>query len=199
MDAQISADPQAFLHIRMVLSMITSLAVARLLTGAARFVQHPGRDAVYPLHLAWVAFFLIAVMRFWWFEYALTTIGTLTFFRYAFVSFFAALHFLLATLLFPDDIKEYEGFRGYFEARRSWFFALLAVFFAIDAADTWLKGASYIALTSPGFPLVQLALVAGAVVTIFVANRAWNVAFVILATAAQFLWIARLQLPVSLH
>jgi len=182
-------EPQAFYHIRLVLSMITSLAVARLLTGLARFVQHPDRNAIYLLHLCWAGFLLIAVLRFWWFEFALTGIETVTFARYAFVSGFATLHFLLATLLFPDDIREYAGYRGYFEARRRWFFSLLALLFAVDLVDTWLKGPDYIALTSPYFPLFGLILITGALVSVFVANRVWNVAFLAVSVLIQIMWI----------
>ncbi len=192
MEIETSSLSDAFFHIRMILGMITSLAVARLLTGVARFVQHPGRDAISILHLGWVAFLLIAVMRFWWFEYALSRIGTLTFAQYAFVGGFAALHFLLATLLFPEDIREYDGFQGYYDAMHSWFFGLLAMLFAVDAIDTWLKGAAYIQATSPGYPYVQIALIAGAILAAFLRYRVWDVAFLSVAVALQFFWIYHL-------
>jgi len=38
-----SVDPNPFIHVRMVLSMVVSLAIARLLSGFARLAQHPGR------------------------------------------------------------------------------------------------------------------------------------------------------------
>lgn len=191
-------DPEAFFHIRLVLSMITSLAVARLLTGLARFVQHPKREAIYVLHIVWVGLLLIAVLRFWWFEYALTQGETLTFTRFAFVSGFATLHFLLATLLFPDDIREYDGFRGYFEARRSWFFGLLALLFAIDMIDTWLKGDAYINLTSPGYPFPSLCLIAGALLSVFISNRIWNFVFLTFALSMQIVWILWHLTPIGL-
>jgi hypothetical protein len=36
-------DPQIFSHIRVVMGMVISLSMARLLTGLALFVQHPGK------------------------------------------------------------------------------------------------------------------------------------------------------------
>lgn len=48
-----AVDPSLFTYLRMVLSMVVSLGMARLLSGAARIVQHPGRTPLYWVHLLW--------------------------------------------------------------------------------------------------------------------------------------------------
>ena len=46
----------AFVHVRIIIGIILGLSVSRLLTGVARFIQHPGKQNIYPVHIAWVAF-----------------------------------------------------------------------------------------------------------------------------------------------
>ena len=37
------ASPEVFLHIKVVMGMVISLSLARLLTGIAGIIQHPGK------------------------------------------------------------------------------------------------------------------------------------------------------------
>ncbi|WP_234841668.1 hypothetical protein [Sinorhizobium meliloti] len=43
---QVQPDPAIFSHIRVVMGMVISLSLARLLSGVALFVQHPGKTKV---------------------------------------------------------------------------------------------------------------------------------------------------------
>ena len=61
MDPQLAHDQ--FVHIRIIIGIVTGLSVTRLLTGLARFVQHPVRDRIYLVHLAWAFFLLLAVVH----------------------------------------------------------------------------------------------------------------------------------------
>jgi hypothetical protein len=137
---------EAFGHVRIIIGMILGLCVSRLLTGLARFIQHPGKQKIYPVHLAWVGFILLSVIHFWWFEFGLRTIPLWTFEKYLFVIFYAGLYFLLCTLLFPDSMEEYTGYRDYFISRRKWFFGILALVHVVDVMDTLLKGMTLSAL-----------------------------------------------------
>ena len=94
-------DPQLaqFVHVRIIIGIVTGLCVTRLLTGLARFVQHPVRDRIYLVHLAWAFFLLLAIMHFWWLELGLERIGVWTFEIYLFVICYAALFFFLGALL----------------------------------------------------------------------------------------------------
>ena len=56
--------PDVYTHIRIVISMVVGLGIARLLTGMARFVQHPGRIRIYPVHLAWAVSILLFLVDF---------------------------------------------------------------------------------------------------------------------------------------
>jgi len=133
-------DPAMFLHVRVVLSMVVSLSIARLLSGLAVFVQHPGRLKPSAVHLLWVASMLLLVVDFWWWQFRLAHLAVWRFEIYVFVLFYAALNYLLCAILFPNDLDEYAGWSDYFISRRRWFFGLLALTFVIDLVDTWIKG-----------------------------------------------------------
>ena len=59
---------------------------------------------------------------------------------YILIVVYGILLYLLCALLFPDGLKEYEGFEGYFYLRKQWFFGLLTAAWAIDYVDTLIKG-----------------------------------------------------------
>ncbi|WP_339664629.1 hypothetical protein [uncultured Pseudomonas sp.] len=181
--------PDTYIHIRILMGMVTSLALARLLTGLARFVQHPGRLRVHWIHIGWVAFLLLAVLRFWWFEYTLSAVSSWNFARFVFVTGFAALHFFLATMLFPDDISEFDGYRGYMEARRGWFFGLVAALLTVDLIDTLLKGHEYYSRLAFGFPWADLLLIAGALLATRLASNTYNVIYLGACLLSQVLWV----------
>tara|TARA_R110002126_G_scaffold161966_3_gene309851 strand:+ start:612 stop:1199 length:588 start_codon:yes stop_codon:yes gene_type:complete len=184
-----SVHPDTYIHIRILMGMVTSLALARLLTGLARFVQHPGRIRVHWIHIGWVFFLLLAVLRFWWFEYTLSNVSAWNFGRYIFVTGFAALHFFLATMLFPDDMSEFDGYQGYMEARRGWFFSLVAALLIIDLMDTLLKGQQYYAQLAFGFPWADIVLITGALLATRLASKAYNVIYLGACLASQVLWV----------
>lgn len=138
----------AFIHVRIIVGMVLGLAVSRLLIGLSRFIQHPGKLRVYPTHLVWVAFLLVAIVRFWWFEFHLRNLPYWTFVTYLFIVFYTSLYFLLSALLFPDSMEDYANYRDYFLSRRHWFFSIVVLLLLVDVIDTSLKGTAY--LTSLG-------------------------------------------------
>ncbi len=161
MRAMAGANSDLYLHIRVIVSIILGLSVARLLNGIAGFVQHPTRHKVWWVHLAWVAWTLLSVVGFWWWEFRLAQVQVWTFGAYIFVLLYAAAFFMLSSVLFPNDIAEYAGFRDYFMSRRRWVFGLIALTFVMDVADTGLKGAAYAASLGPEYPIrIAVALAA---------------------------------------
>ncbi|WP_439272637.1 hypothetical protein [Pseudochrobactrum sp. HB0163] len=155
----VSHPAEAFTHVRMIIGIILGLCISRLLTGAARFIQHPDKHKIYLVHLAWVGFLLLSVVHFWWMEFGLRSVPVWTFEKYLFVIFYAGLYFMLCTLLFPDNIEEYSGYRDYFISRRRWFFGLLAVLYLTDIGDTLLKGWSHYELYGLEYPIQAAAFI----------------------------------------
>ena len=189
---QVLTDQNQFAHVRVVLSMIVGLALARLLSGLAGLVQHPRRMRVDARHLLWSAFMLVLLIHFWWWQFSLIHIPKWHFGMYAFVISYASILYLLCALLFPDDLVEFSGYRGYFEAKRVWFFSVLGFVMLLDIADTYLKGPAHWQAHSPQIwwrTLVGLALCALAA---WVRPLRLQIALGALGIASQVAWIAYL-------
>ncbi len=138
-----------YLHVRVLFGMIVSLSVAHLLRGIALIVQHPKRYRVYWVHLVWVLFLFLYLIHFWWWEFNLTRVPNWTFPVYFFVALYAVLLYLLCSLFFPDQIGDYDGFRGYYYSRRQWIFAIMAVLVVADIIDGFIKGREYFKWLGP--------------------------------------------------
>jgi hypothetical protein len=178
-----------FEHVRVIMGVVTGLAMTRLMSGLAGFVQHPSRRVIYPTHLGWTIYLLLGVMHFWWFEFALNQRQVWSFELYLFLIGYAATFYFTCTLLYPDRLDEYGGYANYFHARQGWFYGLLAALAAIDLVDSWLKGAAHFAAFGPYYPYRQGAFVLTALAAIFVRDRRAHLAFVIVALAAEVWWI----------
>jgi hypothetical protein len=182
-----AAGPEAFTHLRILVGMVLGLSVTRLLSGLAEFVQHPGRLRPYWVHIGWAVLMLLAIVHFWWFEFGLSAIPVWTFRRFVFILGFAALHFFISAVLFPDDLEDHDGYRSYFLARRQWFFALLAGLVAVDTVDTLLKGAEHIRALGPTLWLRQGSFF-GVCIFGYTTER-FQTALVISALLCQLVWI----------
>ena len=182
---------EAFAHIRTIIGIILGLCISRLLTGFARFIQHPGKQKIYPVHLAWVGFVLLLVIHFWWFEFNLRTIPVWTFEKYLFVIFYAGLFFLLCTLLFPDSMEEYTGYQDYFLSRRKWFFGILALTYVVDILDTLLKGMDRFRLYGIEYPVQAVMFTILSLVAASTDNRRFHAVFVTLALVYEITFTLR--------
>lgn len=188
-------DPQAvnelFPHIRIVIGMVVGLAIARLLTGIARLIQHPKRYRVSLTHLLWVFSLLAELALFWWWEFALSRLPSLTFGTFIFLIVYALTLFLLCALLFPEDLDEYADYEDYFLNRRRWFFGLFALIFVLDVVDTALKGPARWNHYSADY-LIQVPLGLGlCLVASLWANKRLQLAMALLHITYQVYWTAR--------
>ncbi|MDQ0471562.1 hypothetical protein [Labrys wisconsinensis] len=181
-----------FLHIRVVMGIVLGMGMTRLLTGLARFVQHPGTQKIYPVHLGWAASMLLTLIHFWWWEFALRQIEYWSFLIYFFLIGYTILLYLLCTLLFPDNLAEYSGYEDFFLSRRKWFFSILALTFVCDFIDTLLKGQAHVALFGSEYLVRLPAYLVLCAVAIWTANRRFHVAFVAASLIYQLSWIFRL-------
>jgi hypothetical protein len=183
---------EIFPHVRIIMGMVISLGIARLLTGLARFVQHPGKTAIYPVHLAWVGSMLLLLVHFWWWEYRLYIVPQWTVTIYLFLISYTILLFGLCALLFPDNIDEYSGYEEYFLSRRRWFFGMLAVAFLFDYLDTLIKGREHAELFGLEYELRFPAYAILCGIAMATRNRVFQAAFVTLSLVYQVSWILRL-------
>ncbi|HEY9755517.1 MAG TPA: hypothetical protein V6C97_10175 [Oculatellaceae cyanobacterium] len=182
---------KVFEHCRLIIGMVVSLAVARLLNGLAKFVQHPKKIKVYSVHICWVLSLLLLIVHFWWWEFKLREIHQWTFEAYALVLLFAINFFLLCSLLFPDTMEEYTGFEDYFISRRRWFFGILALNFAIDLIDTALKGAGHFYSLGIEYPIRNSIFVLLCIVAMVVSNFRFQIIFAIASLIYELSFIFR--------
>src|SRR6187399_2367830 len=176
-----------YLHIRVLISLVLGLGLTRLLTGLSRFIQHPERLKVYPVHLVWVATVILTIMNFWWWEFALIRLDW-NFALFAFVLFYAFLFFLLASLLFPEDMSDYAGFEDYFFSRRRWFFGLLALTLVVDFIDTVVKGADHLAMLGIEYKIRLPVAIAACIAAARSDSRRFHIAFAAIYLAYTVSW-----------
>jgi hypothetical protein len=174
----------AFVHVRIILGFVVSLGLARLLAGLARFIQHPGlkRD---PLHLLWAGGILLLLVHFWWWEFWLGGVKVWTFSIYMFLIAFVFQLYLLTTLLFPDNIAEYENYAEYFMSRRKWFYGLLAGVNVFDAIDTIIKGPEHASQYELDYWLQAPVYCVLCGIAMFTTNRKFHYGFAALNLAYQ--------------
>jgi hypothetical protein len=186
------ANHDVFVHIRLIIGMVISLAMARLLNGIAKFVQHPKKIQIYPVHIGWVLTVLLFLVHFWWWEFHLIDVVTWTFEAYLLIISYAITFFFLSTILFPDHMEEYSGYKDYFTSRQRWFFAILASTFIIDLLDGFLKGNAYVLALGPEMPIRNCIYFSVCLAAMFIRNAKFQLAFVSCAFLYELSWIFRL-------
>lgn len=157
--AALPANVDLYLHVRVLIGIILGLSVTRLVSGIAALVAHPGRYRIWPVHLGWVAWALVNVVTFWWWEFRLSLIPHWTFGLYFFVCVYASMYYFLSVLLFPQDLEEYTGYQDYFLSRRRWFFGFAALTEALDVVDSLIKGEDHLRSLGLEYLLANVAFI----------------------------------------
>jgi hypothetical protein len=170
---------ETFEYVAVLTSIIIGLGMAQLLMGVTRLIQHPDRAKPNWIHLCWVFYMFLFSIFWWWWEFRLGSIEVWTFGTYLFVILYAFLVFLLCALLFPSDFSGYDGFKGYFYAKRAWFFSVFILSQLADIADTVIKGMDYYYSLGFHYTATQLAIVACSVTAIFTRNDKFHAIFVL--------------------
>jgi hypothetical protein len=186
------SNPELYLHIRVVISIIVGLCITTLLNGFARFVQHPKRAKISILHLGWAVSLLLWIIHFWWWEFRLALVTQWTFAIYFFIIFYAILFYFLCTLLFPSDLQDYSGYEEYFLSRRYWFFGILAATFVADIVDTNLKGSPYLHSLGVAYPIRIAVGLAVCSIALFTRSRRVQLALLTVSLLYQVFYILRL-------
>ncbi len=142
-----------FSHDRIIIGMILSLGIAHLLKGVAKLIEHPAKNKPYWVHLLWVGYIFLLLVHFWWWEFRLSHVAQWTFGTYAFIILFIVVIYIISSLMFPDDMSDYHGFKEYYYSRSTWIFSLLALVFLLDYGDALLKGPAYMQELGPEFKI----------------------------------------------
>ncbi|MDT1061808.1 hypothetical protein RM190_08065 [Paracoccus sp. CPCC 101403] len=143
----------AYPHLKILISLILGLAITRVLSGLSRRVQQPAWTEGMFSQIVWSLVLLLGAVHFWWWEFALRRVDTWHFGAYVFVLSYASLHFLMATLLYPDALPDHAESERFFMRRRGLFFGLFGLSFAFDLGDTLLKGTAHLQGLGPEYPI----------------------------------------------
>ena len=182
---------EKFTHVRIVMGMIVSLGLTHMLKGLSSTIQHPKKVQIYPIHMAWVASMVLYVLHFWWWEFSLREIPRWTFGIYLYLLFYAFVIYLMCSMLFPDSMKEYDGYQHYFMSRRVWFFGLLLANSVIDIGDSVMKGEVHLLQLGDIYWLNTAVVAIGCVIAMRTRNQVFHVSFVAVNLAAQIYLIGQ--------
>lgn len=184
-----ASSAEIFTHVRIVMGMVVGLGITRLLMGVAGLVQHPRRAKLSAIHLLWALSVLIELALFWWWEFELRSLPRWSFGVFAFLVSYSVTLFMLAALLFPDKIDEYDGYEDFFLQRRHWFFGVFVATDLFDIVDTLIKGEPYFDTLGLEY-LVQVPIFIGlACIAIFTKDRRYHLGLVIAHLLYQLWWV----------
>lgn len=181
---------QLYPHIRVVLSIILGLGITTLLKGIASIIEHPKRYGWSWIHMSWVVWALVSIVTFWWWEFRLTEVQAWTFESYLFIIAYCAMYFMVSTLLFPSDIREFGSYENYLISRRAWFFGLIALISLMDLVDTELKGVGRWKLLGVAYPIHQGVMVVVALLGISRRNKRMQLVLALFALLYQIGYFA---------
>lgn len=146
---------EMFNYVMVLASVIIGLGITHLLQGVTGIVQHPGREKLYWVHLVWVAATFLRAIFWWWFQFRLSATELWSFTLYFFVLAYAFVIYLWCALLFPRDLRGYDGFEDYFYSRRAWFFGTGLLGIAIDVVDSLAKGFEHFRSLGASYPIIM--------------------------------------------
>lgn len=182
---------EMFEYIAVLTSIIIGLGITQLLQGFTRLVQHPEQGKVYWVHLSWVIYMFLTTVFWWWWEFRLGTVEEWTFALYMFVLLYAVIIYLLCAFLFPASFSDYDGSKGYFYSKCTWFFGLLVLVNLVDLCDTLLKGMEHFASLGSEYPIATILKIAFAGVAMFSKNERYHAAIAVAFLLYQLSWAVR--------
>jgi hypothetical protein len=178
-----------YTHVRIIVGVVISLGLTHLLRSFANIIQHPHKEKLYGVHMTWAVFMLIYILHYWWWEFHLRELREWSFAVYLFIIAYAVLIYMTCSMLFPDSMDGYGGYEDYYYARKSWFFGMMIVLFALDFVDTLLKGHEYYLHLGVPYTVRAVFYIVGYGIAIKTPNRRYHQLFSIAAIAYQFLYI----------
>jgi hypothetical protein len=180
-----------FFHIRMLMSIIVSLSIATLLKGVAKLIEHPGKVKLYGVHLLWVGYAFLSLINFWWWEIRLKSVSAWNFQSYLFIISYIIIYYIICALLFPDDMKEYAGYKEYYYSRKNWIFSFLGASFLFDIVDTLLKGVDYYHSLGTEYLVRIIIYIILCLIAIRTRNQRYHFIMVIFFILYNLIWMFR--------
>ena len=102
---------------------------------------------------------------------------------------YAVLLYLLCSLFFPDQIGEYDGFKGYYYSRHRWIFAIMALLFVADIVDGLIKGRDYFHRLGPAYAIRTVTYIFLCLLAIRIKKPWFHATFAIFALLYEIAYI----------
>jgi hypothetical protein len=133
-----------FDYLGVLISVILGLALTHLLLGVSRLIEMRGSVKVYWVQLVWTVNILLYVLGIWWGMFWWKRLGAWSIQEFLFLAFYAGVLFLLASMLFPSEVREGTDFEAYFFRNKNWFFGVQLLAFLLDIPETLAKGVDHL-------------------------------------------------------
>ena len=181
-----------FEYVMVLVSIVIALAIAHLLTALGECVRRfRGKGEPFKLDavfLLWIAFVLVWLVSFWWWEFKFQEVVTeWSFGLYLFVIGYAIALFMLAQILVPHRMSGVTDTYVDFMEGRKWFFGTLLLVQAIDSIDTFLKGYDW--GVRPAVLTIVVVNIAIAITGFISERRAVQLGVAGVAFTAQFVYL----------
>lgn len=143
----------AFNYVAVLVSIITGLALTRLMSGASEMIQAANRPRIYWVHTAWIINLFMDLMLYWWMLYRWRTAPNWTFFLFVWVTIPAILVYLASAVLVPGELETTGSptWRDYYYKNRRGFFFIFGIIAPLDIIDTLLKGRQHFIDQGPAY------------------------------------------------
>lgn len=180
-----------FDYVMTLASVVIGLALTHLMQGLASLLEERGKVRFWWVHLVWVAYMFLIAIFWWWFEFMLRDIRVWTFAIYVFVLGYALITYMIAAVLFPKRLGDFESYQDYFLARRAWFFGLQIIALAIDPIDSALKGRAHLASLGIEYWVANGLSIVLFAIAIYTPRKSVQGAIAVLMLVYQISWVAR--------
>ncbi len=147
-------------YVRLISGTILGLTMGKLLSGTAKFIQHPMHYRINILHALWIAFLFGAIIVFWWQEGLTFGRVAWSFPLYAFQVAYCGTFLFIAAILLPDEVTDHETHYDYLIDRRYWFYGALILSYLLGIGNELVKGGWDDIFVDPAYILTNLVLVA---------------------------------------
>lgn len=129
-----------FEYLSVLVSIILGLAIAQLLSGAARLIQLRHRVRMHATTLCWMAMLFLLNIQIWWAAFARREAMDWNFFEFMFYLLMPIIAFLLSHLVLPELGDEDEvRLAEHFDRNRPWFFALFVALLLVSLGEQSLR------------------------------------------------------------
>jgi hypothetical protein len=129
-----------FEYLSVLVSIIIGLALAQLLSGAARLIQLRHRIRMHGTTLCWMLSLFLMGVQVWWVAFERRDVEDWEYFSFLLYLMIPVLLYLLGVLVLPDmGDEDAADLQANFDGNRSWFFALLGGIVLVSLGEQALR------------------------------------------------------------